>query len=399
MTYLKKLDTQVDKYTKKWAGVPRSATNVVIHSKEGMDIPTISEIYTLAHNSSHTRTRLQGDMVVNLVLDHTLAREAQYSRMHCTTTEAERVYKETLILKTPDGEIPNFIGDKAKEEERKFIEEMKKAVKVSTKQAAQARLQDHAKGLQLQGHFLTLASQEKSDVLWKSTMFQLKSGTLKFMMNASIDTLPTPANLARWKYTSSNKCKLCGNKGTTNHILNCCKVMLDSARYTWRHNNIVHFIVTNVDSRFKVYSDLPGWEAAGGGTIPPALCVTNLKPDIVIMDEHKKTLHIFELTMPLNRNIDDRNKEKTMKYTPFLTDITGYNCTLNCFEISSTGFINTRNKTTLNIIHKFIKKSITKSTFMENLNSLAWYGSYKVWLNREDPGFATPPFLVPHLGL
>ena len=154
-----------------------------------------------------------------------------------------------------------------------------------------------------------------------------------------------------------------------------------------------------MDSKFKVYSDLPGWEAAGGGTIPPALCVTNLKPDIVIMDEHKTTLHIVELTMPLNRNIDDRNKEKTLRYTPFLTDITGYNCTLNCYEISSTCFINTRNKTTLNIIHKFIKKSITKSTFMENLNSLAWYGSYKVWLNREDPGFATPPFLVPHLGL
>ena len=137
-------------------------------------------------------------------------------------------------------------------------------------------------------------------------------------------------------------------------------INVESDRYTWRQNNIVNFIVTYLDRKFKVYSDLPGWEAAGGGTIPPALCVTNIKPDIVIMDEHKTTLHIVELTMPLNRNIDDRNKEKTLKYTPFLTDITGYNCTLNCFEIKSTGFINTRNKTTLNIIHKFIKKSITK---------------------------------------
>ena len=67
-----------------------------------MDLPTISEIYTEAHNSSHTRPRLQGDMVVNLVLDHTLIREAEHSRMHCTTTEAERVYKETLKLKTPE---------------------------------------------------------------------------------------------------------------------------------------------------------------------------------------------------------------------------------------------------------------------------------------------------------
>ena len=76
VSYMKKLDTQGNKYTEKWAGVPRSAKNAVIHSKEGMDLPTISEIYTEAHNSSHTRTRLQGDMVVNLVLDHTLVREA-----------------------------------------------------------------------------------------------------------------------------------------------------------------------------------------------------------------------------------------------------------------------------------------------------------------------------------
>jgi hypothetical protein len=272
-------------------------------------------------------------------------------------------------------------------------------VRNTTRQAAQSKLQEHVKGLQLQGHYLALAAQEKVDVLWKSTMFQLKSGTLKFMLNASIDTLPTPANLKRWKYTASDKCKLCANKGTTNHIMNCCKVMLDTDRYTWRHNNIVNFVVSNVDRRFKVYSDLPGWEAPGGGTIPPALCVTNLKPDIVIVDEHTKTLHIYELTVPLSSNIDARHHEKTLKYTPFITDITGYKCTLNCFEISSTGFINTRNKSTLHGLHKFMKKSLKRSTFMENMNALAWYGSYKLWLTREDPEFAIPPFLIAHLGL
>ena len=130
------------------------------------------------------------------------------------------------------------------------------------------------------------------------------------MINASIDTLPTPANLRRWKCAISDKCKLCGNKGTTNHILNCCKIMLNSQRYTWRHNNLVNFIVTNVDSQFKVCSDLPGFEAPGGGTIPPEICVTNLKPDIVIVDERTKTLHIYKLTMPSISNIEARHTEK-----------------------------------------------------------------------------------------
>ena len=60
-SHLTKLDTFVDKFTKKWAGLPRSATNVIIHSNQALDIPSISAVYTVTHNTSHARTRLQGD--------------------------------------------------------------------------------------------------------------------------------------------------------------------------------------------------------------------------------------------------------------------------------------------------------------------------------------------------
>ena len=103
--------------------------------------------------------------------------------------------------------------------------------------------------------------------------------------------------------------------------------------------------------------------------------------------------------MPLSVNIEARNIEKTLKYTPFLTDITDHKVILNCFEISSTGFINKRNTATLHSLHKLMSKSLKRSSFMQNLNALAWYGSYKVWLSREDTEFVTPPFLLPHLGL
>ena len=180
--------------------------------------------------------------------------------------------------------------------------------------------------------------------------------------------------------------------------MNCCSVMLNTGRYTWRHNNIINYIVTNVDSsKFKVYSDLPGWEAPGGGSIPSDLCLTRLKPDIVIVDEKKKTLHIYELTVPLTMNIDQRHTEKTQKYTPFLTDITNHSCTVNCLEVSSTGYINPRNKATLTTLASFLKKAIKKSSFLANINSLAWYGSYQLWLTREDKEFVAPPFLIPHL--
>ena len=394
-THLKHLDTFVDKYTKKWAGLPRSATNAVIHLEAALDIPAISAVYTEAHNTSHARTRLQGDTVINDVLDHTLERESTYSRTSLTTTEAEKVFRDTLDK--AGGEIPTFTGVGARQLRGNFNVNIKTSVKNATRVAIQEKLKNHIGNLQVQGSLLALASQEKEDLLWKSTMFQLKSGTLKFMINCSIDTLPTPANLKRWKYTSSDKCKLCGNRGTSNHYLNCCKIMLDTHRYTWRHNNLINFIVNSVDSKFKVFSDLPGWEATGGGTIPADLCITNLKPDIVIIDNSKKILHIYELTVPLATNIDQRNAEKTQKYAPFISDITGYACTVNCFEVSSTGFISKRNKSTLTTLHKFMKQDMKKSTFFSNLNSLAWYGSYKIWLTRDDPTFADPPFLIPHI--
>ena len=51
----------------------------------------------------------------------------------------------------------------------------------------------------MQGHNLALAAAEKQDLVWKSFMYDLKQGTLKFLLNAGIDTLPTAANLKLWK--------------------------------------------------------------------------------------------------------------------------------------------------------------------------------------------------------
>ena len=88
-THLKTLDKFVDQYTKKWSGVPKSATNKLIHLSEGLDIPSISKLYTEAHNTAHY-------MIVNNLIGHTLLCEATFTRRQDTTTQAEKVYRETL---------------------------------------------------------------------------------------------------------------------------------------------------------------------------------------------------------------------------------------------------------------------------------------------------------------
>ena len=101
--------------------------------------------------------------------------------------------------------------------------------------------------------------------------------------------------------------------------------------------------------------------------------ITNLKLDII--DHTKKKLHIFELTVPLQ----------------FITDITRYNCTVNCIEMSSTGFISKRNEATLTKLHSFARMKVS---LPQQSKISGRYHSYNIGLNQEDPEFAT---LIPYL--
>ena len=186
-------------------------------------------------------------------------------------------------------------------------------------------------------------------------------------------------------------CKICKRRQTTEHILNGCKVALETGRYTWRHNCIVNYIVKLVDPKFTVFSDLPGHTAPGGGSIPPELCVTAQKPDIVIMDNHKKSIHLFELTCPGEKHIENRQTEKSNKYAHFISDITEYSCSVECFEMSSRGFVETRNHTTLNTLHKYIKPGTTLSQFKSNISALSLTASHHIFLCRKDPIFLAFP--------
>ena len=65
-------------------------------------------------------------------------------------------------------------------------------------------------------------------------------------------------------------------------MLSFCKVALEQGRLLWRHNNIVKYIVQNIDQKYVVHSDVEGYTTPNGGTIPAALTVTGLKPDITV---------------------------------------------------------------------------------------------------------------------
>ena len=73
-THVRQLDAFSHVYIKRWAGLPPSATNLVLHMKEGLDLMSIETLYMTCHTLTHTAMRLKGDSTVNAAIDNSILR-------------------------------------------------------------------------------------------------------------------------------------------------------------------------------------------------------------------------------------------------------------------------------------------------------------------------------------
>jgi hypothetical protein len=157
----------------------------------------------------------------------------------------------------------------------------------------------------MQGDLFALLQAENESITWKSYMWDLLCGVLKFAVNSSIDTLPTFTNLRRWGKRASVNFQLCGNmvEQTMFHVLVHCKHTLDQERLTWMHNSVLNHIAGCLKSTFvgksmvELYCDLDGLQAPGSGSISADVMV----PDLVIIDRSvygRFRIALVELTCP-----------------------------------------------------------------------------------------------------
>ena len=203
---------------------------------------------------SLARTRLKGDSLVNHALDCRVSRESEWTRKQSTTVNAQAVFDAVEELNTVYGVRPGFEAVPATVE--KYEKTVKEAVKERVIFENDRVLHEHVKTLVQQGHYNNLLRTSFTDATWQSFLYDLPRGTMKFLLNSCLDTLPTKANLLKWGKSFSDRCPLpqCGNKQSTNHILNSCQVALKSGKYLWRHNAILNYILGMIDKKsFIVY--------------------------------------------------------------------------------------------------------------------------------------------------
>ena len=89
---------------------------------------------------------------------------------------------------------------------------------------------------------------------------------------------------------------------------------------------------------------------------------------------------IFELTVPSEARIEISNKLKFDKYAHLITDIKPFEVSLIPFEVGAhQGYITRENKSNLNKLHKFCKKSTKLKTFKNNISAITSISSYYIF--------------------
>ena len=253
----------------------------------------------------------------------------------------------------------------------------------------------------MQGDYLSLIIEEGNCISWKSYLWDVPQGVLKFALNAGLNTLPTSDNLKRWGKRVSDRCQFCGNIETLAHVLSNCTVALSQGRLTWRHNSVLSSIIKLIEPHLKtgmiLYSDLPGRLAPHGGTIPPHVLVTPLKPDIFIFSEVSEEVIVFELTCPWDSNIDRSHSFKSEKYAPLVADLS-HSRVVSFFsiEVSARGQLTKSNQSRLK---SFVLKCCDNpgrlaKGLIRVSSKAALLSSYTIFSARREPTWEDPAPLI-----
>ena len=257
------LDRRTDIHLKKWLGVPKHGANIaLVHMHNGLNIPRVSDIYHTSHCLAYSRTRVMGDSTTNRALDLKIQRETSWTKKTSTAILCDKVHQRSIH------------GN----EQLQVWKKIKPKVKNTLKQDTSDYWKLVVEPLVTQGDMPKLLNECNTNMTWRSMIYSLPKGVMKFAVNAAMDSLPSFTNLHRWGKRLSGNCPLCPCKGTLFHILNHCNIMLD--RYLWRHNNIIRILISALENselvknkKVILSADIAGYLTAGG-TVPPDVIPT-----------------------------------------------------------------------------------------------------------------------------
>ena len=382
LEFAKKLDVIATRFLKKWVGLYNKAdTGVLFRAREnlGLGLTRPSLLFTqlqLVKLQLVKYSQEGGQGQLFNLYQRRLEREKKFTRR----------WKPAPTLEDAEAKL-SFELKFAGQTDRKGLGfnryKRKLPDKVRRKRISLGLAGDHDRKAEL--HSMSLALQggwtkwkdrvNPPDLKWKDLIFMKNPKNFSHRLNATINCLPTPCSLKLWGFIPDARCPLCeAKKATQMHIYSNCKTALLQGRYSWRHDSVLVNLEPFIRKHVKEHNEKkllnpkkklikfvrPGASSAPQpqGTrdnlldttqdwqyqvdyrdkekvFPTEICVTGLRPDIVIWSAALKKAILVELTCPSEDNMLQAKARKSERYQPLLQQITANGWTASLFLIEA----------------------------------------------------------------
>jgi Reverse transcriptase (RNA-dependent DNA polymerase) len=400
------VEKRINGFLRKWLGVPRCLSSIALYNKSmclQLPFTSLAEEYKVGKVRLHLMLSTSADRVTRMV-EPELGTGKIWSVVEAVKDAESRVRFEGIKGNVQIGKSGlgwrrwAFKHDDHKTNVCRMVREREEETRVV--KVAQMSTQGR-----LSGWEDVIERKLTWNDLWK-----VDAVRIGFLLKSVFDCLPSGRNLRVWNYAESDKCMRCQEVENIEHVLCACKVFLSEGRYTWRHNQVLRVMKEIVSEGVKSEGNLPpiafvqagekpkqerkklerkepGWELLVDLekrlVFPSEIVVTNLRPDMVLMNKQRKKVVLVELTVPWEDRMSEAHYRKVNKYEALRQSCedTGWEAQCYAVEVGCRGFVGASMRRFL------VNIGVRGNQLREGLESLAVAAekaSAWVWLKRND---------------
>ena len=382
LTRVETIQQHINKFLRKWLGVPPGFTTVGLYSKTAMlqlPIASVVEEYKVAKVRYQLMLRDSPDSVIQE------AAPELKTGTKWTPNEAIAEAESSLRFKEICGATQHGRAGLGQTHPRWFSKESARGAREMVTE--EVRNLEEQKRQSISAGFGTQCAWNKWEAAvarklpWPA-FFTMEPLRLSFALRSTYDLLPTATNLKLWGLTTDDTCAICKtHRATLAHTLSACAGSLQ--RYTWRHNQVLEPIARRTEEqclsqaleekeqaphedmmfvregaepstikkqkekqvrRSKLLAEHEDWQMVtdlgGMMSFPQHIAITNLRPDIVVWSDQGKEVLLVELTVPWEENMEVAHERKMAKYDPLRMDIErkGWKCRVLPIEMGCRGY-------------------------------------------------------------
>ena len=415
------IERKINKFTRKWLGVPPGLTDVALYCKQAklrLPLKSIVEEYKAGKVRLQMMLEDSPDEVVKSV-QPSLRTGKKWKVQDAVVSAKENLIQKEVIGLTQSGRMGLGINkvqwwSKVSGKNRRdlVIQEVRNEENKSRYVKAVQQSQ--------QGQWTNWDEALQRTVTWND-LWQMAPLRVSFILRATYDLLPSRTNLVKWGKENDPMCPLCKEKPQTmDHVLSSCKIALANGRYTWRHNKVLTELARSIKEQMQpetkdsaltfitegkekkwvaskkmpeisvgqnligtseewsMSADLPEWQS-----YPEFIKKTGQRPDIVLWSESGAWVSLVELSVPYESRLNEQHEYKLRKYEDLANQVTseGYKCTIKPVEVGARGFVSA---STCQLLGQLGIKGHKRTATIKRLSETAEKCSMWLWAQRND---------------